>query len=158
MSQILRTAATIVEFAAALVIAVVALLAVLGAVRFIPSAAQEMFNESESAPHVIAMISDLLLAFIAIELLRIAVAYIRRVNVMPTVIEAGLVALIRQVVLFHPKDDVLSAAGGLALLVLSLGILWYLLARSGAMGRHGVEDELATQPAGAGAGADEAVD
>jgi uncharacterized membrane protein (DUF373 family) len=152
MSRILVAAATVVEFAAAAVIAVVAMLAVLGAARFIPGAAREMFNESVAAPDVIAMISDLLLAFIAIELLRIALAYIRRVNVMPTVLEAGLVALIRQVVLFHPKDHVLSAAGGLALLILSLGVLWYLLARSGAMGSHGVEDELTTPPADAGAG------
>jgi uncharacterized membrane protein (DUF373 family) len=155
MEKTLTAAAIGVEFIAAVVIAVVALLAVLGAARFIPGAAREILDGSLDAPDITAMISDLMLAFIAIELLRIARAYLNRTNVLPTVIEAGLVALIRQVVLYHPKDHILAVAGGLALLILSLGLLWFLLARVGAMRRHGVErefDEPAAESAGQATG------
>jgi len=151
MERVLTFAAVAIEFIAAVVIAVVALLAVLGAARFIPGAAREILDGSLDAPDITAMISDLMLAFIAIELLRIARAYIHHANVLPTVIEAGLVALIRQVILYHPKDHILAVAGGLALLILSLGLLWFLLARVGAMQRHGVEREF-DEPVAEGAG------
>ena len=154
MERFLTIAAIGIEFIAAVVIAIVALLAVLGAARFIPGAARQIIHGSLDSPDVTAMISDLLLAFIAIELLRIARAYIHRVNVLPTVIEAGLVAIIRQVVLFHPQDHILTAAAALALLILSLGGLWFLLSRSGAMGRYGVEGEFAQGAAEADAADD----
>ncbi|HMK91920.1 MAG TPA: phosphate-starvation-inducible PsiE family protein [Thermoleophilia bacterium] len=141
-ARLLAAVAVVVEFVAAAVIAVVAVLAVLAALRIIPSAGRELINATGHTAELEVMISDLLLAFIAIELMRIALAYIRRVNVLPTVIEAGLVAIVRQVVLFHPKESVLAQAAALATLALALGLVWYLLARSGAMTVRGVTEEF----------------
>jgi len=161
-ARLLAGVAVVVEFVAAAVIAVVAVLAVLAALRIVPSAGRELINATGDTAELEVMISDLLLAFIAIELMRIALAYIRRVNVLPTVIEAGIVAIIRQVVLFHPRENVLAQAAALATLALALGLVWYLLARSGAMTIRGVAEEFiqadepeATEagPVGAGASA-----
>ena len=153
-TRLLAAVAVVVEFGAAAVIAVVAVLAVLAALRVVPSAGRELMNATGRTTDLEVMISDLLLAFIAIELMRIALAYIRRVNVLPTVIEAGLVAVTRQVVLFHATENVLAQAAALATLALALGLVWYLLARSGAMTVRGVAEEfLAADEEAAAAGA-----
>ena len=141
-ARLLAGVAVVVEFAAAAVIAIVAVMAVLAALRAVPGAARELSHTVPGTAELEVMISDLLLAFIAIELMRIALAYIRRVNVLPTVIEAGLVAVTRQVVLFHPQENVLAQAAALAMLALALGLVWFLLGRSGAMTVRGVTEEF----------------
>jgi uncharacterized membrane protein (DUF373 family) len=140
VSKILAQVATAIEFAAAVVVAITAMFAVVAAIRFIPGAAKEIVQLKAGTADLEVMISDLLLAFIAIELMRIALVYIRGVNVLPAVLEAGIVAVVRQVVLFHPADHGLSRAAALSVLVLSIGVLWLLLSRSGAMRRRPAED------------------
>lgn len=73
-----------------------------------------------------------LVIFIIVELFRIAVAYLRHEDVIATVLEAALVAVARKLVTFDTHvaaSAVLMKAGGLALLVMAVGITWYALAK-----------------------------
>ena len=82
----------------------------------------------------IQIIDAVLVVFIVVELFRIAVAYIRHHDVVPTVMEAALVAVARKVLIIEPGMDaqqLLFKSLGLAALMLSIGIVWYLLRRSG---------------------------
>jgi len=76
------------------------------------------------------IISTALEVFIVIELFRIALAYMNHRNVIPTVLEAALVAVARKFVVFEPKADYLESALGLAALLLAIAISWWLLRRS----------------------------
>ena len=82
----------------------------------------------------IQIIDAVLVVFIVVELFRIAVAYIRHHDVVPTVMEAALVAVARKVLIIEPSMDaqqLLYKSLGLAALMLSIGIVWYMLRRSG---------------------------
>ena len=82
----------------------------------------------------VQIISTILEVFILVELFRIALAYMAHRNVLPTVLEAALVAVARKIVIFEPKGDVLGYAAALAALLLAISIAWYLLAKSHAIG------------------------
>lgn len=86
-----------------------------------------------------AVISTVLEVFILIELFRIAVAYMMHRNVIPTVMEAALVAVARKFVIFEPKDGFLAEAVGLAALIIAIAVSWWLLKRSNAceLDEHG---------------------
>lgn len=73
------------------------------------------------------VISTVLEVFILIELFRIAIAYMMHRNVIPTVMEAALVAVARKFVVFEPKEGILPSAAGLAALLLAIAISWWLL-------------------------------
>ncbi|HEX9094189.1 MAG TPA: phosphate-starvation-inducible PsiE family protein [Coriobacteriia bacterium] len=80
----------------------------------------------------ISVLDVALVIFIIVELFRIAVAYLRHADVIPTVLEAGLVAVARKLVTFDTHaaaTDVLMKAGALTLLLLAVGVTWYLLAK-----------------------------
>lgn len=72
-------------------------------------------------------IDTVLVVFIVIELIRIALAYMQHKNVIGTVLEAGLVAVVRKLVIFESTDQMLEKALALAVLILAVGITWYLL-------------------------------
>ena len=74
-------------------------------------------------------IDTVLVVFIVIELIRIAIAYMQHKNVVGTVLEAGLVAVVRKLVIFESTDQMLEKALALAVLILAVGITWYLLRR-----------------------------
>ncbi len=74
-------------------------------------------------------IDTVLVVFIVIELIRIALAYMQHKNVIGTVLEAGLVAVVRKLVIFESTDQMLEKALALAVLILAVGITWYLLRR-----------------------------
>ncbi|MDZ4168994.1 MAG: phosphate-starvation-inducible PsiE family protein [Coriobacteriia bacterium] len=78
------------------------------------------------------VISTVLEVFILIELFRIAIAYMLHRNVIPTVMEAALVAVARKFVIFGPKEDFLNVALGLSALLLALAASWWLLKQSDA--------------------------
>lgn len=78
------------------------------------------------------VISTVLEVFILIELFRIAIAYMMHRNVIPTVMEAALVAVARKFVIFEPKDGILPSAAALAALLLAIAISWWLLKKSNA--------------------------
>src|SRR5450759_5239909 len=74
-----------------------------------------------------------LLVFVIAELFKITLAYIRHEGVIPTVMEAALVAVARKVVVLdaHATPSLfLMRAGALGLLLLALSVSWYLLSRA----------------------------
>jgi uncharacterized membrane protein (DUF373 family) len=75
-------------------------------------------------------IDTVLVVFIVIELIRIAVSYMQHKNVIGTVLEAGLVAVVRKLVIFESTEGMLEKAIALGVLILAVGITWYLLQRS----------------------------
>jgi len=80
----------------------------------------------------LAVIDVTLIVFVIVELFRIAIAYLRHEDVIPTVLEAGLVAVARKLVAFNTEAapaTVLMNAAALTLLLLAVGITWYLLAK-----------------------------
>jgi len=82
----------------------------------------------------IEIIDAVLTVFIVVELFRIAVAYIRHHDVVPTVMEAALVAVARKVLIIEPgieAQQLLYKSIGLGVLMLSIGVVWYMLRRSG---------------------------
>jgi uncharacterized membrane protein (DUF373 family) len=82
---------------------------------------------------VLDVLDAVLIVFIIIELVNTAFAYIERRNVVGTVLEAGLVAVVRKLIIFDTEATasyVLMKGAGLALLILAIGITWYLLRRS----------------------------
>jgi uncharacterized membrane protein (DUF373 family) len=70
--------------------------------------------------------------FILIELFRIALAYMKHQNVIPTVLEAALVAVARKFVVYEAEGDLVFRALGLSALLISVGVAWWLLAKSDA--------------------------
>lgn len=78
------------------------------------------------------VISTVLEVFILVELFRIAIAYMMHRNVIPTVMEAALVAVARKFVIFEPKDGILPSAAALAALLLAIAVSWWLLKQSNA--------------------------
>ncbi len=77
-----------------------------------------------------AIISAVLGVFIIVELFRIAIAYMNHQNVIPTVLEAALVAVARKFVVFEGGDNYLTTAAGLAVLLLAVSLSWFLLTRA----------------------------
>jgi uncharacterized membrane protein (DUF373 family) len=101
----------------------------------------ELFHMTEGgialpADEFTQLIGTVLEVFIIVELFRIAVAYMRHQNVIPTVLEAALVAIARQFVVFEGPTDYLQHAIGLALLLIAVAIGWFLLERSHACELH----------------------
>ena len=73
------------------------------------------------------IIGIVLETFILIELFRIAIAYMRHENVVPTVLEAALVAVARKFVVFEGGNQYLQTAIGLSTLLLAVAVSWWLL-------------------------------
>ena len=82
------------------------------------------------------VMAAVLQVFILVELFRIAIAYMKHENVIPTVLEAALVAVARQFVVFEGGSGVnsLFAARGLAALLLAVAFAWWLLAKANVCG------------------------
>lgn len=89
------------------------------------------------------IMSGILEVFILAELFAIAIAYMAHRNVIPTVLEAALVAVARKLVIFEPKGEYLTSAIGLAVLLLAVAITWWFLAQARACELHN-EDHLKT--------------
>jgi uncharacterized membrane protein (DUF373 family) len=80
-----------------------------------------------------SIMGSVLQVFILVELFRIALAYMKHENVVPTVLEAALVAVARQFVVFEGAGpDYLIRTLGLSALLLAVAISWWLLAKSNA--------------------------
>lgn len=83
-------------------------------------------------PEFNAVISTVLEIFILVELFRIAMAYMQHRNVIPTVLEAALVAVARKFVVFEGATNYLQYALGLSALLLAVAVSWWLLDRANA--------------------------
>jgi uncharacterized membrane protein (DUF373 family) len=77
-----------------------------------------------------AALDRILLFFIVVELFRIAIAYIQHQDVMHTVIEAGLVAVVRKIVLFNFADYGLQGAAAYSVLLIVLVIAFFAFERT----------------------------
>jgi uncharacterized membrane protein (DUF373 family) len=77
-----------------------------------------------------AIIGTVLEVFILVELFRIAIAYMKHENVIPTVLEAALVAVARKFVVFEGTENYLQTAIAMACLLLAVAISWWLLNRT----------------------------
>jgi uncharacterized membrane protein (DUF373 family) len=80
-----------------------------------------------------SVMGGVLQVFILVELFRIAIAYMKHENVIPTVLEAALVAVARKFVVFESSGaEYLVTALVLAALLLAVAIAWWLLSKSSA--------------------------
>lgn len=128
----MHVAVDALERAIALLLVVIA---ALGAVDLVV----EMFNAVSDKGYltpdsILRVLDSVLVVFIVIELFNIALAYMKRKNVIATVMEAGLVAVVRKLVIFETNADasyVLMKAAALGILILAIGLTWFLLRRSG---------------------------
>ncbi|MDO8848297.1 MAG: phosphate-starvation-inducible PsiE family protein [Coriobacteriia bacterium] len=117
------------------VAALLVILAALGVVDVVLKMLEVVRAEGFMTPEGITRTIDtVLVVFIVIELIRIAIAYMLHKNVIGTVLEAGLVAVVRKLVIFETGDKVLEKALALAVLTLAVGITWYLLRRANLCG------------------------
>ncbi|HSK48743.1 MAG TPA: phosphate-starvation-inducible PsiE family protein [Coriobacteriia bacterium] len=82
------------------------------------------------------LIGTILEVFILVELFRIAIAYLRHENVVPTVLEAALVAVARKFVVFEGGENYLFTALALSSLLISVALAWWLLTKSRACEIH----------------------
>ncbi|MEA5076280.1 MAG: phosphate-starvation-inducible PsiE family protein [Coriobacteriia bacterium] len=118
----------IVVYIEAAVTALLVLLAALGVVDIVVKMLEVTRADGFMTPEGITRTIDtVLIVFIVIELIRIAVAYMQHKNVIGTVLEAGLVAVVRKLVIFESTDHMLEKAVALSVLILAVGITWYLL-------------------------------
>lgn len=117
------------------VTALLALLAVLGVVDVVIKMVEVTRADGFMSPEGITRTIDtVLIVFIVIELIRIALAYMHHQDVIGTVLEAGLVAVVRKLVIFESSPDMLPKAIALAVLILAVAIAWFLLRRAGLCG------------------------
>jgi uncharacterized membrane protein (DUF373 family) len=113
------------------VTALLAVLAILGVVDIVIKMLEVTRAEGFMSPEGITRTIDtVLVVFIVIELIRIAVSYMQHKNVIGTVLEAGLVAVVRKLGIFESTDQMLEKALALSALILAVGIAWYLLRRA----------------------------
>lgn len=76
------------------------------------------------------LMASVLQVFILVELFRIAIAYMKHENVIPTVLEAALVAVARKFVVFEGGTSYLTMALGLSALLLAVAVAWWLLSKA----------------------------
>jgi len=121
------------------VVVAVALVALAAGVMF--TLATEMLHLATSGALVTSsrfnvIIGTVLEIFILVELFRIAIAYMKHENVIPTVLEAALVAVARKFVVFEGSENYLQTALGMSALLLAVAVSWWMLSRSQACDLH----------------------
>jgi len=90
---------------------------------------------AHSSAAYVAVLDFTLLIFVIAELFKIALAYIRHDDVIPTVMEASLVAIARKVVVLDSHVsamDLFLKCAAYGILLISVGLAWYLLGRTNA--------------------------
>lgn len=75
-------------------------------------------------------LDSIMVIFIIIELLKISIAYVRDERIIPTVFETALVAILRKVVVLGANVITLEKAIGLTLVLVGVGVTWFLVSRS----------------------------
>lgn len=125
----------IVLYIEGVVTALLTLLAALGVADIVIKMLEVTRAEGFMSPDGITRTIDtVLVVFVVIELIRIALAYMNHRDVVGTVLEAGLVAVVRKLVIFESSADMLPKAIALSALILAVAFAWYLLRRVGLCG------------------------
>lgn len=126
----LHFATDIIEVAVSvfLVILAIAILVSLG-VQFADVMMDGLAIDTSEFNQLIGLVLEV---FIIVELFRIAIAYMKHENVIPTVLEAALVAVARKLVVFDGGTNYLTNALALSSLLLAVAFSWWLLAKSNA--------------------------
>lgn len=131
------------------VVVLLTVLAVLGVVDVVLKMLEVTQADGFMSPEGITRTIDtVLVVFIVIELIRIALSYMNHQDVVGTVLEAGLVAVVRKLVIFEGGDNILPKALALSALILAVGITWYLLRRVGLCGTDPHSPAVAHAPEG----------
>lgn len=131
----------LVVYIEGVVVALLTVLAILGVVDIVIKMMEVTRADGFMTPEGITRTIDtVLIVFIVIELIRIALAYINHRGVVGTVLEAGLVAVVRKLVIFESGPNMLEKAIALSVLILAVGIAWYLLRRAGLSGTDPLSD------------------
>lgn len=122
----------VVHWVEMVVAALLVAMAVIGTVDVIIQMVRLFSAEGFLTPEGITRVLDtVLVVFIVVELFNIALAYLQRRNVVPIVLEAGLVAVVRKLVVFESSAAVLEKSAALAMLILAVGVTWFLLRKAG---------------------------
>lgn len=132
----------LVVYIEGVVVGLLTILAVLGVVDIVVKMLEVTRADGFMTPEGITRTIDtVLVVFIVIELIRIAMSYMNHQDVVGTVLEAGLVAVVRKLVIFESGDDVLPKAAALGILILSVGITWFLLRKAQLCGVQPLHDK-----------------
>ncbi|MDI6692952.1 MAG: phosphate-starvation-inducible PsiE family protein [Anaerosomatales bacterium] len=132
VTKLLDSAVHFIEFVVAGLLVVIA---ALGAVDLIVELVGAVSEKGYLTPQTVLRVLDsVLVVFVVIELFSIALAYLEKRNIIATVMEAGLVAVVRKLVVFETGSDasyVLLKSVSLGILILAIGLTWFLLRKSG---------------------------
>jgi uncharacterized membrane protein (DUF373 family) len=128
LAKAARITLELLEGMTAMVLAVLQILALLALIVEIPRLAHPPFLDTRELSH---MLDQLLALFVLIELLMIAVAYLRGSGVVRKIFEVMLVVIARK--LISAESISLLNAGALAILIVALGAAWYLISRGEAI-------------------------
>ncbi len=124
-----------VEWVERVIASLLVLVAALGAIDLVVELLAAVGRQGYLEPSsILRLLDSVLIVFVVVELFHIAVAYSERRNVIATVMEAGLVAVVRKLVIFETSvgaEYVLMKAIALAVLIVAIGVTWFLLRRSG---------------------------
>lgn len=82
------------------------------------------------------LISAILGIFILVELFRIAIAYLKHEHVIPTVLEAALVAIARKFVVYEGGENFLQTAVGMSALLIAVAVSSLLLVKARTADAH----------------------
>lgn len=130
LAKIAKVSLQVLEISTVVILTVLSIFALAGLVMEIPGIARPPFLDTEGLSRII---DHLLAVFVLIELLVIAVAYLRGSDIVRRIFEAVLVALARKLISTEALS--LAKAGSLALVLAAVGITWFLIAK-GEAARH----------------------
>ncbi len=130
LAKIAKVSLQILEILTVLILTALTLFALAGLVMEIPGIVRPPFLDTEGLSRVL---DHLLGVFVLIELLVIAVAYLRGSEVVRRIFEAVLVALARKLISAEALS--LTKAGALAMVLVAVGVTWFLIAKGEAARR-----------------------
>ena len=134
----LDQAVSTLQTAIALLLVVVLAIGVVNLVStFVQAAtALELLGYKNATTLISTTIDIVLYLFIVIELYRTIIAYVEAESVVKAVVHAGLIAVVRQIIIFKPGDastagDALTTAAVYVILLLALLVGFFLVHRHG---------------------------
>lgn len=124
LARIAQLSLQALEILTVLIMAVLSMFALAGLVVEIPEYVHPPFLDSERLSQ---LLDHLLAVFVLIELLVVAVAFLRGTDRVRRIFEALLVALARKLI----GSEALSLAmtGSLAMLLVAIGLTWFLISK-----------------------------